>query len=348
MGGINSPLGLNTFPIGGNIAGGTQGSVLFVGASAVLAQDNAKLSWNDSGNLLSVSDGTQGFQLGAYVNGIGYGAIYPYGVTASSINYSLAISNGSTILNSISTIGLSISGTNKLFITTGGATVLLGGFDGMGNTWSARGVAGDSLQLGVDNTNHIGNLQCVSEGVGWRQMNYGALSHNFFLSGYSGPSFVIQASGFDFGGPVRVNGGSIVANVNSGGFYARTFSGSGDQAFINFGNSGADKWQFGKQTDDTMFLYDIANSRNLFQSASGNFVVGGGGSGVSMVIGTTAAQASALLTMFSTTQGFLPPRMTTTQKNAISSPATGLVVYDNTLNKLCVYTGAAWQTVTSV
>jgi hypothetical protein len=53
------------------------------------------------------------------------------------------------------------------------------------------------------------------------------------------------------------------------------------------------------------------------------------------------------LNMNSTTKGFLPPRMTTTQKNAIASPAAGLVVYDTTLNKLCVYT-TAWETITSV
>ena len=57
---------------------------------------------------------------------------------------------------------------------------------------------------------------------------------------------------------------------------------------------------------------------------------------------------SAVLDVDSTTLGFLPPRMTTTQKNAITTPATGLVVYDTTLNKLAVYTGAAWEAVTSV
>jgi len=57
--------------------------------------------------------------------------------------------------------------------------------------------------------------------------------------------------------------------------------------------------------------------------------------------------ASSVLQVDSTTKGFLPPRMTTTQKNAISSPAAGLVVYDTTLNKLCVYT-TAWETITSV
>jgi len=55
-----------------------------------------------------------------------------------------------------------------------------------------------------------------------------------------------------------------------------------------------------------------------------------------------AAAASALLTMISTTQGFLPPSMTTTQKNAISSPAAGLVVYDNVLLDVQFWNGSAW------
>jgi hypothetical protein len=40
--------------------------------------------------------------------------------------------------------------------------------------------------------------------------------------------------------------------------------------------------------------------------------------------------------------------MTTTQKNAIAAPVAGLVIFDSTLAKLCVYSGAAWQTITSV
>ena len=44
----------------------------------------------------------------------------------------------------------------------------------------------------------------------------------------------------------------------------------------------------------------------------------------------------------STTLGFLPPRMTTTQKNAITSPATGLQVYDTTLNVISLYNGTNW------
>jgi hypothetical protein len=59
--------------------------------------------------------------------------------------------------------------------------------------------------------------------------------------------------------------------------------------------------------------------------------------------GAAISNPSAILTIDSTTKGFLPPRMTTTQKNAIATPAAGLVVYDSTTNKLCCYNGSTWN-----
>jgi len=62
----------------------------------------------------------------------------------------------------------------------------------------------------------------------------------------------------------------------------------------------------------------------------------------------TSVGSGAILQIDSTTKGFLPPRMTTTQKNAIGTPAQGLMVFDTTLVKLCVYSGTAWETITSL
>jgi hypothetical protein len=67
----------------------------------------------------------------------------------------------------------------------------------------------------------------------------------------------------------------------------------------------------------------------------------------SLGIGATSVNASAITQIDSTTKGFLPPRMTTVEKLAISTPAAGLMVYDTTLNKLCVFT-TAWETITSL
>ena len=51
-----------------------------------------------------------------------------------------------------------------------------------------------------------------------------------------------------------------------------------------------------------------------------------------------------MLTCVSSTKGFLPPRMTTTQRDAINSGTftTGLTLYNTTDNKLQFYNGSAW------
>jgi len=64
-------------------------------------------------------------------------------------------------------------------------------------------------------------------------------------------------------------------------------------------------------------------------------------------IGTTTPDASAILHTSSTNKGVLITRGTTTQINAIASPANGLMVYNTTLNKLCVYENGTWKQVTT-
>ena len=69
-------------------------------------------------------------------------------------------------------------------------------------------------------------------------------------------------------------------------------------------------------------------------------------SGKLVVGATSAASNSAVLEASSTTQGFLPPRMTTIQRDAILSPATGLVIFNTTTNGLEVKSSNGWVLLT--
>lgn len=117
---------------------------------------------------------------------------------------------------------------------------------------------------------------------------------------------------------------------------------------LNSGNSGAVKFSLGANSLNINFIANnsgwglIAGGgvRHYISSAeaarldqNGAWVVGKGSN----------ADASAITELTSTTKGFLPPRMTTTQRNAIATPASGLVVYDTTTNKLCCYNGSTWN-----
>jgi trimeric autotransporter adhesin len=63
----------------------------------------------------------------------------------------------------------------------------------------------------------------------------------------------------------------------------------------------------------------------------------------SVGIGTNSPHPSALLEVRSTDKGLLIPRMTTTQRNAIASPANGLLIYNTTTFALNIFkTGSGW------
>jgi len=134
----------------------------------------------------------------------------------------------------------------------------------------------------------------------------------------------------DAGFKLDVNGTAIVRGVheiqNNSGLRLRATGGGASTSFRSSGNSAEIR------TNDASIACMFFNQNGVVgfsqPVAFGNTVV---------------SSASALVQIDSTTQGFLPPRMTTTQRNAIASPAAGLVVYDNTDNKHYGYNGTTWN-----
>jgi hypothetical protein len=128
------------------------------------------------------------------------------------------------------------------------------------------------------------------------------------------------------------DGNSIFnSSITSTPIVSRT---SSSTSVIELQNAGSTR-RFRILASSTLTTFEASNTDGITTNSSLN------------VGGSTSSNASAILQADSTTKGFLPPRMTTTQKNAIASPATGLVVYDTTLGKLCVRTASAWETITS-
>ena len=93
--------------------------------------------------------------------------------------------------------------------------------------------------------------------------------------------------------------------------------------------TGTGNWSVGNQD------FAIQN----IQTSTVAFFIGGNNSHIG--IGTTSPNASALLDITSTTKGFLPPRMTGAQAEAIATPAAGLMVYANNGNGTTI-TSLGW------
>jgi hypothetical protein len=175
----------------------------------------------------------------------------------------------------------------------------------------------------------------------YRIWMYGG-SNLAFVNTYNGsvPQFTMFGSGnfgigtgtTDAGFKLNVNGtarvqgaltvlgnGTIFSSTNNTWFH----SASGGTQIIDYYNG---------------FVFQNAGQVNIKASFSGNirFLR-------DCIFGTDGANnASAQLQIDSTTKGFLPPRMTTTQRNAIASPAAGLMVYDTTLNAMFYFNGTIW------
>jgi hypothetical protein len=145
--------------------------------------------------------------------------------------------------------------------------------------------------------------------------------------GNSAPSTLLHV-GKDMGEPtIRIH--------NMGGGGGATFQ-MVDQA------SGAD-WKFKATLTGGFKIRDHANSLDVIVVEPNSFANALCIKSADNVgIGTATPAGSALVEMSSTAKGFLPPRMTTAQRNDISSPVEGLLIFNLTTGGLDYYHGGKW------
>jgi len=331
-----------------NLPSLTSGSVLFSNGTTI-AQDNTNLFWDDTNNRLGV--GTLSPQNRLDVNGSA--------IISGSLNLTTpAITGRETLLtgmvsdNSVDKFQI---GNSTTVASRFGPTFI--GYTGGAYTGLAFRGLGDSVNDLSSTTSYVAFLAANTNNS--TDPNNGTLTapvnRDLFTFGTTGATYLtIKAGGNVAIGAttanarldVRAQGAlttDIALKVRNSVDTADLFNvnGAGQVNGVSFNATNAVMTTRGGKADLYGFTGPTLSYYNGVAIVPALTVIDTG----SILIGTSGPAASAKLDVFSTTQGFLPPRMTTTQRNAIVTPATGLVVYDNTLLSLYQFNGTAWVAV---
>jgi len=190
----------------------------------------------------------------------------------------------------------------------------------------------DRLGIGIDYVRDLNRIQTAALSIG---------SNTFYAA--SGTQVHIKGSGITSATTallVQNSAGTDHLSVRDDGVTTITSSAQSVPLYINAsGNATAGieirstgARRFRILSTSTITTLEATNTGGISTNASLNV-----GSGY------TPANASAVLQADSTTQGFLPPRMTTTERDAISTPAAGLMVYNTDTNTAECWNGSVWM-----
>jgi len=230
---------------------------------------------------------------------------------------------------------------NGATITSGGLLVQSGGAN----------ITGALVAGSIASSHQIGNFQIINSGnASSTGLGISSADSAFQFQGYTAAVNTTYPAYYGFrhwnNSALQLNTATqgIIRLYNIGFLDGNTNSISGNtlwlQPIYNFTGTRTGIIVRGFYYDPV--LTSITNTTHrAIETVSGDVLLGTTSGSVG-VGANTSINASAILDVTSTTKGVLFPRMTTTQKNAISSPAAGLQVYDTTLNQMSYYNGTTW------
>jgi len=347
---------------------GVEGSVIFVGEDTYLDEDNPYFFYDKTNNrvglgvnsgltarlnFLSGTTAAAGIAFGSDVTLYRFAAdilktddTFEVGANFRFPNTTTLGANG--VFYKAGTRFLHAYGTNNIFLGQGSGNFTLSGGSGSNigigtNTLIALTSGQFNIVIGTNNgqslttgsSNTLIGLQCGRYITG----SYNTALGDGALYGVIGSNTAASnvAIGRNIGNLVTTAANNTVVGTSA----AEGLTTGSNNVFIGFqvanetGVTGSNNIVIGYDID----LPTVSTSNYL---SIGNIIYGTVNTG-QVSVGVSSQVASAILQVDSTVRGFLPPRMTTAQRNAISAPEEGLEVYDLTLHKKFVYDGTTWQ-----
>lgn len=326
-------------PHGGNIWAASPNGGTYIGINAVASFPGNFLDFHVNGGASLFRVSSAGTVTGTNFNVTGIGGRYSFdnsqyidGTTFSNVIFHRSNANGhrfnvngTDILNILST-GLTSSNN----IAVSGKVTSTGGYIG------TSGNIIPSFESSVSYGAASGNANFRPISISYSISNTGLVSGTatgIFLHATEGA--VSPTSGLNGMGHALIDLQSTISGVTTSKFKVSS-GGLVNTVTMAAQNSACNRYSDSSSGSINWAFVNSTTAAVVYQTT-----------GLYSALSTDVINTSAIFELRSTTKGFLPPVMTTTQKNAISSPATGLVLFDSTLGKLCVYGGAAWQTITS-
>jgi hypothetical protein len=308
--------GLGNINLGGTIGATPDRSIAVGGVASGLLSTAVGMSATASGG---------GTAIGGYGTTSNSGVAIGSGVTAATANGSqaVAIGGGSTTYSGgIATaiqgnIGTSGNPSNGIAIHG----TLVGGISN--GSIALMGYAGANQSVAIYGSTSAPGEFVVGSAYDNGDMSNFAMTNVYFGSGKQRAN----------NGGSNKTGAGIDYAINGSGAFGSDFAGG------NITIAGGKGTGSGASGDVIISTATPTTSGTTLQTLTQRWWVKGSTGTLSNV---ASPNASAQVQIDSTTKGFLPPRMTTAQINAIVTPAEGLQIYNTTISHMCVYQAGAW------